>query len=227
MPCRSSKHDLHDCIWIVISFRDLSAVSDTLRRMHLVFHWKISMLVVVVCIYYHAFVTPLDVKPQKERYTPDYSIYHNLTSIENTLQTLYLTKSHILTRYEPVYYSKEKRNQHVMKISSGDRKDKVKILLSFGEHAREFLPVETLFYLIENLESSKVDLTKLELYVIALANPDGRFIVEKTRNYCWRGTMTGVDLNRNFNWEFGGKGSSDNNNDEEYRGPFVFSGRKV
>ena len=28
---------------------------------------------------------------------------------------------------------------------------KVKVLLSYGEHAREFLPVESLFHLLENL----------------------------------------------------------------------------
>ncbi len=43
-------------------------------------------------------------------------------------------------------------------------------------------------------------------------------------NYCWRGTSTGVDLNRNFDWCFGNKGSSGNRQDEEYRGDKPFSG---
>ncbi|XP_048736117.2 carboxypeptidase A5-like isoform X2 [Ostrea edulis] len=52
---------------------------------------------------------------------------------------------------------------------------------------------------------------------------DGRHFVEQTQNYCWRGTSTGVDLDRNFGWEFGGKGSSSDPNDEEYRGEEAFS----
>ena len=44
-------------------------------------------------------------------------------------------------------------------------------------------------------------------------------------NYCWRGTSTGVDLNRNFDWNFGGAhGSSRDPKDEEYRGAYAFSG---
>ena len=44
-------------------------------------------------------------------------------------------------------------------------------------------------------------------------------------NYCWRGTKSGVDLNRNFDWNFGAShGSSRDPNDEEYRGAHAFSG---
>ena len=57
-----------------------------------------------------------------------------------------------------------------------------------------------------------------------MVNPDGRQYVENTRNYCWRGTSTGVDLNRNFDWHFGDKGSSGDRTDEEYRGTHAFSG---
>jgi len=50
-------------------------------------------------------------------------------------------------------------------------------------------------------------------------------MIESTENYCWRGTKTGVDLDRNFDWEYGRKGSSSNPQDEEYRGLNKFSGR--
>lgn len=33
--------------------------------------------------------------------------------------------------------------------------------------------------------------------------------LEKTKDYCWRGMGNGVDVNRNFPWEYGGPGSSD------------------
>ena len=64
----------------------------------------------------------------------------------------------------------------------------------------------------------------MELFIVAIVNPDGRKFVEQTANYCWRGTSTGVDLNRNFDWHFGDKGSSADKHDEEYRGTHPFSG---
>ena len=64
---------------------------------------------------------------------------------------------------------------------------KVKILLSYGEHAREFLPVESLFYLLNNLTHglispkgsdaelySRMVLSKIDLFIVAMMNPDGR-----------------------------------------------------
>ncbi len=67
------------------------------------------------------------------------------------------------------------------------------MLLSFGEHAREFLPVESMFHLVENVTSgvlhspgtpefrfSQRILTQLDLFIIALVNPDGRHLVETT-----------------------------------------------
>ncbi|XP_060078938.1 carboxypeptidase A5-like isoform X2 [Ylistrum balloti] len=66
-------------------------------------------------------------------------------------------------------------------------------------------------------------LSKVDLFIIGMANPDGRSLLEQESNYCWRGTSTGVDLDRNFDWEFGGKGSSSDPTDEEYKGTQPFS----
>ncbi|XP_076350835.1 carboxypeptidase A5-like isoform X7 [Tachypleus tridentatus] len=66
-------------------------------------------------------------------------------------------------------------------------------------------------------------LSKVDLFIIVLLNPDGREYIEKSHNYCWRGTSTGVDVNRNFNWNYGGEGSSSETGSEELRGPQPFS----
>lgn len=72
---------------------------------------------------------------------------------------------------------------------------------------------------------------------IGMLNPDGRIHLEQTGDYCWRNTGTskittamtlsrsarGVDLNRNFDWEFNGPGSSSKRGHEEYNGGFAFS----
>ncbi|KAH9499639.1 carbamoyl-phosphate synthase (glutamine-hydrolyzing) cpa2 [Bulinus truncatus] len=88
-----------------------------------------------------------------------------------------------------------------------------------------------MFYFLRNvtlgLETSRTIsewiLNNFDIYIIALANPDGRDYIEKFKNYCWRGTRNGVDINRNFDWNFGDIGSSKDPNDGEYRGPYAFS----
>lgn len=178
-----------------------------------------------MCVFYSVFVSSIDVKPQKEKYLPHYNVYHNLTSIEAAIEALFKRNSHLVQKISPAFHSRQNRNQHVLKLSRGGiSQNKARVLLSFGEHAREFLPIETVLHLINRVEAGKVDLSRLEIYVIVLANPDGRYYIEQNHNYCWRGTQTGVDLNRNFDWQFGGKGSSDDKNDEEYRGQYSFSG---
>ena len=182
-------------------------------------------------------VYSMDVKPQKEKFLPDYNVYHNLTSIAVTLEHFIKSNEQFVRRVESSkYLSKLGRRQHVLHITNFGNvnlksSDRVKVLLSFGEHAREFLPIESLFYMLKKLltnwqisQDPDVDLNRLDLYIITLANPDGRQHVETSKNYCWRGTSSGVDLNRNFDWEFGGKGSSKDPTDEEYRGIKPFSG---
>ena len=135
------------------------------------------------------------------------------------------------------------KNQNITNYWRNDgSKKRVKILISCGEHARELIPTESIIFLLTNLTKglqyngskdpmenpsyrfSHYILTNVDLFIVVMLNPDGRKFAERTRNYCWRGTSTGVDLNRNFEWQFGGSGSSNNKDDEEYRGPYSFSG---
>ncbi|XP_005102958.1 carboxypeptidase O [Aplysia californica] len=182
-----------------------------------------------------------DVKAQLEKYTPNYTIYHNISQINSDLSLLeklhkdYITLSHS-------FKSRKGMSQIFAKISNSSQDasqstSKTKILLVFGEHAREFFPVESMFYFLKNLTGglpgsvrdnpgqkfSKWVLDNFDIHIICLANPDGRDYVEKSNNYCWRGTSLGVDINRNFDWNYGGKGSSNDPSDGEYRGTHVFS----
>jgi hypothetical protein len=191
-----------------------------------------------------------DVSPQRELYLPDYSVYHNLSSIQSELETI-AYRNPKFVHIDWAYASRELRPQMVLRVSNFSSHgwtstasesmprshQKLKLLLSFGEHAREFLPVETMFHLLRNLTSglayppesyeerhSRMILSKVDLYIVGIMNPDGRDYIERTDNFCWRGTSTGVDLNRNFDWQFGKKGSSSKADDEEYRGEKPFSG---
>ena len=101
------------------------------------------------------------------------------------------------------------------KATRADGSRKQRMLITFGEHAREFLPVESFFRLVHETckalaagEDDTVHLTgNIELLLIGLVNPDGRRHLEQTKDWCWRGMENMVDVNRNCDWEWGGPGS--------------------
>ena len=202
------------------------------------------LLGIPTCIYGN------NVLPQKEKYLPDYEIYHNTSRIQAHLEDI-VSRNPNYFRIDWMYTSRQGRPQLVVRVtnftdshsirvtSENVPSTKLKVLLSYGEHAREFLPVESMFHLLQNITNgltlpeehpgykySRTILSKIDLFIVGMMNPDGRRYVENTGNYCWRGTSTGVDLNRNFDWNYGEKGSSSDVNDEEYRGVEVFSGLK-
>ncbi len=112
--------------------------------------------------------------------------------------------------------------------------DKPRFLMMAAVHARELSTSEMAWRWIDYLVAgygSDPDVTWLldhqEMWVIPVANPDGRFIVEtgniwqrKNANttHCPSGTF-GVDLNRNASFAWGGSGSSGYPCDDTYRGP--------
>ncbi len=112
--------------------------------------------------------------------------------------------------------------------------DKPRFLMIAAIHARELSTSEMAWRWIDYLVAgygNDPDVTWLldhqEMWVIPVANPDGRFIVEtanlwqrKNANttHCPSGAF-GVDLNRNASFAWGGSGSSGYACDETYRGP--------
>eukprot|EP01083_Nonionella_stella_P190530 705593_1 len=117
--------------------------------------------------------------------------------------------------------------------------DKIKILMIFGEHPREFIVSESMIDLISNMLLSYLSSTDIfskeyiqnvlrsfEIHVIPILNPDGKIALETTGDYCWRwnSKQHRVDLNRNFDWVFAGKtGSTHTKGTEEWHGKSAFS----
>lgn len=182
-----------------------------------------------------------DVKARVEAYLPDYSFYHNITQTQRHVDA-FLSRHGGLVHLYDTFVSREGRPIAVLKLEDPSKspqalKRKLRVLLSYGEHAREFITVESCFALLqmvvdgcaaardESPEShfAHTLMEHFEVFMVPMLNPDGRAIVEAQDNYCWRGTAAGVDLNRNFDWEFGGPGSSSDPMDEEYRGKKAFS----
>ena len=114
--------------------------------------------------------------------------------------------------------------------------EKSNILLIFGIHAREYAPPELGMRYIEHLLSSyvtnaniKTILDSTTLHFLLYSNPDGRRIAEeypklyvrKNRNRSSRdcgNSNSGIDLNRNFPFMWGGLGASSYPCSETFRG---------
>lgn len=137
----------------------------------------------------------------------------------------------------PLYLVKLTNFKHDFTLArNGSVLPKRKVLLTFGEHAREFVSLESFFHLVRNLtegyrepcysyagQYSRHVLNHLELHMIGLTNPDGKQILEDRKDYCYRNNGRGVDLNRNCDWQFNGPGSSLQVGHEEYNGKKAWS----
>jgi murein tripeptide amidase MpaA len=110
------------------------------------------------------------------------------------------------------------------------------ILFNGCQHAREWISPMTVMYIAnEIVDNASTDaaitalLDTAEIWFIPIVNPDG-YQYSWDVNRLWRknrrnngdGTF-GVDLNRNWSFQWGGGGASTNPGDETYRGPFPFS----
>ncbi len=139
----------------------------------------------------------------------------------------------------------EGREIYWLRISDNpntDETDEPEVLYTSLIHAREpgsmLQMIYYMWYLLENYDTDpeiKYLVDHTEMYFIPCVNPDGYIYnetIEPDGGGLWRknrrdngdGTF-GVDLNRNFGYEWGfdDNGSSPNAYDETYRGPFAFS----
>lgn len=111
------------------------------------------------------------------------------------------------------------------------------ILLTGMHHAREHLSNEVPLLLAGRLIARRSDpkvarlLALRDIYVIPMVNPDGgEYDISTTTYRLHRKNMRdngdgsfGVDLNRNYDWRWGGIGSSPHPRDDTYHGPSPFS----
>ena len=155
-----------------------------------------------------------DMESSIETYRPKYNIYHNLSKLNDCIHDFTVLYPDFI-EVQMKFRSRWGLSQYLIHVTNFTRIEKnsivdnrTKILFSYGEHSSEFLPVESMLYLLENITSgtqvgsrtsaqvfSEFVLNNVDLYIVAMVNPDGRFIVEQTKNYCWKFTSTKMDLN--------------------------------
>lgn len=110
------------------------------------------------------------------------------------------------------------------------------ILLNGCQHAREWIAVMVPMYIAEHfLAGYETDpdikrlVNRVNLIVVPITNPDG-YVYSWEHERLWRknrrnngGGSYGVDLNRNWGYNWGGEGSSGKRNSDIYRGAGPFS----
>jgi len=105
---------------------------------------------------------------------------------------------------------------------------KLRVYLDGGHHGNEYLGVELLMYYLEDLLNKAADgdepttafLRTHEVYALPIVNVDGN-------SADTRKNSRQVDVNRNYDFQFGGPGSGDSITDLNYRGPSAFSEAEV
>jgi hypothetical protein len=146
--------------------------------------------------------------------------YSNLVTVENIGTTF------------------EGRTMKLIKIGDKSVTNKLKVFMEAGIHAREWLAPATIIYIIDkflknfNSDSAiKAALKKVEWNFVTSGNPDG-YEYSRTSYRMWRKTRSrysitqtcyGVDPNRNWDYKWGGDGTSSNQCSDIYKGPRAFS----
>ncbi|KAK5642002.1 hypothetical protein RI129_008169 [Pyrocoelia pectoralis] len=153
-----------------------------------------------------------------------------LLQIQDYLNRLNDTHSK-LVRVNNYGLSNENRNLTAIMISTGVSYRKPLIFIDAGIHAREWIsPAQALYIihqLVENPNATKY-IRNVDWLIVPLVNPDG-YEYTHTADRFWRKNRAkgricrGVDLNRNFDFQWSQAGASDDECSSTYAGPSAFS----
>lgn len=162
-----------------------------------------------------------------------YHSYNTMTKWLGCMASTYSSKASLIT----IGKSSEGRPLQVLKIGTG-HSGKPAVFIDGGIHAREWVSPAAVAYVIHRMLETDEFARELEaynVYVFTLANPDG-YEYSRDHDRMWRKTRSrtgkknflgqechGVDPNRNFGFEWGGYGASDDACKETYRGSRAFS----
>ncbi|XP_073687608.1 carboxypeptidase A2-like [Garra rufa] len=166
----------------------------------------------------------------------NFAAYHDLETIYNFMDTLVANHSNLISKVN-IGSTFENRPMYVLKFSTGGEK-KPAIWIDAGIHAREWVSHATGVWLADRIATDFKEnrapvpsiLSQMDIYLMIVANPDGYVFTHRSLSEFyrfWRKSRSatsnpkchGVDLNRNWDAEFGGPGASDDPCAEDYRGP--------
>jgi carboxypeptidase T len=168
------------------------------------------------------------------------AIYHDYAELTDALKELAAANPD-LVKLDSLGKSAEQRELWHVTLSGhvADSNRLPAVAFYGGHHAREHLSMEIPLLLAQDLiakyragEPRIVNLlNSRQVHIIPCVNPDGaEYDISGDQYHYWRknrgtvgGRKPGIDLNRNYDQNWGGEGSSDNQNSEVYHGPSPFS----
>jgi carboxypeptidase T len=166
--------------------------------------------------------------------------FHNYTELTQAIQDMQKTYPQLL-KVSSIGKSVEGRDIWALRIS-GDHANAEKlpaVIYMGGHHAREHLSVELPLYYANYFLSEYAKgnprivalVNARDIHIIPAVNPDGLEYDVTGGNYkLWRKNRAhnadgsyGVDLNRNYGYQWGTGGSSNNPGSDTFKGPKAFS----
>lgn len=180
----------------------------------------------------------------KEMSTKDFpkedSAYHNYKELTDALNKI-AKENPDIARLSSIAKTQEGRDIWALRLTANfnTADSKPAAIFMGGHHAREHLSVEMPLmlaqYLINQYHNGNERIVNLinsrDIHIIPVVNPDGMEYDIKDGSYkMWRKNRTrnsngtyGVDLNRNYGYQWGTGGSSSSPSSDTYMGPNAFS----
>lgn len=168
---------------------------------------------------------------------PFFDDYRDLATVSGYVNTLVGVRPDLATRLS-VGQTVESREIFAMRIGGPGvvPGSKPAVVIMAAQHSREWVTVASAMYFADRMvRTYDTDaqvrrlLDNLEFYIIPVANPDG-YVVTHTTNRLWRknrrlnaDSSIGVDMNRNWGFQWGGLGASATPSNDTYRGTSAFS----
>jgi len=170
---------------------------------------------------------------------PNFGLFHTYSEATDWLDVMHADHPDVVSAKWSIGTTHEGRDIWCVRVSDNPETDETgepEILFDGMHHAREIMSSETVLMLIDLLGASYgVDpeitwlLDNREIYLVPIVNPDGVVYNEAIApdgGGMWRKNRRdngdgsyGVDPNRNYPYQWGGEGSSDDTFDDLYRGP--------
>ncbi|CAL1685712.1 unnamed protein product [Lasius platythorax] len=158
----------------------------------------------------------------------EWTTYHPLADIYGYVDYLAQTYPDFCS-VQTIGNSIEGRPLKVLRISNG-KPNAPALWIDGGIHAREWISPASVTYIIDYLVENWSENLEIEYYILPVVNPDG-YIYTHAVDRLWRKNRRkagyagcgGVDLNRNFGYRWGGKGTSKDICRETYSGTKPFS----
>lgn len=197
------------------------------------------LLVILICQALFVSVTPFFAFNANTEGIGEYTIYHTYEEMISEIKQIEMNHSSIVKMHN-LTTTFEGRTVWALKVSDNPEMNDTSepdVLLTAGQKANSLISVEIALYLLNHITSNYGEdsaVTELvndrEIWIIPMLNPDGNSYIgngsedwEKNRRDNGDGTF-GVNLNTNYEFEWGLDDHSSNDTDSPYyHGPSPFS----